>query len=884
MERYRFTIIMIAYNVRDYIDDAIRSVIEQDIGFEHVQLIIVNDGSTDDTLERIKVYSEKYRDNIILIDKVNGGPGSARNAGIPYIEGEFVNFMDSDDMLRKDALRKVYSFFEQHREETDLVSIPLIFFDALTGEHHLNYKYRKGSRVIDLEKEWDAPQLHGASSFIKKSTVEKYRFDERIGYADDCEYVQMSLMEKRTLGVVSDTVYLYRKRSGENLSLIQSSFWNRNWYIPVMRYSYLEIIENYKKKYAYVPRSVQNVICNDLQWKLSLEEIPLGVLSDDEEKEYRGLIKKVLEDIDDDIILYQKNINKDMKMAFLKYKGRDLVLDKEEACLRSGDHVVYSLADDARFSYDFLDIDEDLCTLEGRYYLPINQEMPEVYIDTGEHNHALGMKLFDHEKCIIDDKLTNIYSFKVQFKVHDHQNIVAKIRYGSKTFKLNNIVYGQFMPLSTEFRKMYGIRGRFLIEADRPCLKISTNDPIKRVIREVALLWEFLRYRSEDHDTENSAKKAILVRPLSLVRRIFKKRPIWIFRDRVNIADDNALVLFEYVNQNVKDVDAVFALSAQSRDLDRVSKIGRTIDCLSGKYKLLYLYSDLVISSAADDDVFNPFEGHYEPYKDLLYDTRFIFLQHGVIHNDLSSWLNKYNVNISGFVCTAQREAEALRGKNYAYEPEQIWLTGMPRYDRLKDDAKKIVTFAPTWRNYLLRFRNRNGVYDGVSSFESSDYCKALHDLIFDRELKENADKYGYKLQILMHPSMQVYKDLFKDGYFKLCEDQSYQKMFEESSLFVTDYSSAAFDFAYLKKPVLYYQFDRDHFFNKHLWKEGYFNYEKDSFGEIEYDLEGIVRRMIEYMKNGCKMKEIYRERVDSFFEFHDHKNCDRVLEKIRKE
>ena len=104
-----------------------------------------------------------------------------------------------------------------------------------------------------------------------------------------------------------------------------------------------------------------------------------------------------------------------------------------------------------------------------------------------------------------------------------------------------------------------------------------------------------------------------------------------------------------------------------------------------------------------------------------------------------------------------------------------------------------------------------------------------------------------------------------------------YRDMFAKNKLLITDYSSVAFDFAYLRKPVVYVHFDQNHY------AEGYFDYERDGFGEVEYDLEGAVNRIIEYMENDCKLKTKFHERIDSFFTFNDKNNCQRVYEEIMK-
>jgi CDP-glycerol glycerophosphotransferase (TagB/SpsB family) len=112
----------------------------------------------------------------------------------------------------------------------------------------------------------------------------------------------------------------------------------------------------------------------------------------------------------------------------------------------------------------------------------------------------------------------------------------------------------------------------------------------------------------------------------------------------------------------------------------------------------------------------------------------------------------------------------------------------------------------------------------------------------------------------------------------------SYRQVFAISSLMVTDYSSAVFDFSYLRKPVIYCQFDKERFFSgEHTVKLGYFDYEKDGFGEVVYDLDSTIDLIIEYVMNECRLKDMYNERIDSFFAFNDRNNCRRVIDKILK-
>ena len=111
-------------------------------------------------------------------------------------------------------------------------------------------------------------------------------------------------------------------------------------------------------------------------------------------------------------------------------------------------------------------------------------------------------------------------------------------------------------------------------------------------------------------------------------------------------------------------------------------------------------------------------------------------------------------------------------------------------------------------------------------------------------------------------------------------DSTNYTDTFNKSSLLITDYSSVFFDFAYLKKPVIYYQADDSYHFNQ---DRSYFKYDADGFGPVRDSHDELKELVMNYIENGCKMEEIYKKRVDTFFKYHDRNNSRRVYEEILK-
>ena len=191
---------------------------------------------------------------------------------------------------------------------------------------------------------------------------------------------------------------------------------------------------------------------------------------------------------------------------------------------------------------------------------------------------------------------------------------------------------------------------------------------------------------------------------------------------------------------------------------------------------------------------------------------------------------------------------------------------GLPRHDNLKFGvAKKEILFSPTWRKHLV---NRQ-------AFEKSEYYYRLNSFLNNERLLKSVREKGYKIVFKPHYDLEPFLDLFTlSDEIEVNTHDSYQTIFNNSAVMITDYSSVFFDFSFLKKPVIYY-----HEGNDYHYDEGYFSYEEMGFGDVIDNEDNLVDKIIEYMENGCEMEEKYKNRVDKFFKYTDQKNCKRVYD-----
>lgn len=898
-KKYKVSVVTAVYNVEAYLGEMIESIIAQTIGFENIQLILVDDGSMDRSGEICDQYARQYADNIVVVHKENGGVSSARNEGLKRVKGEYVNFTDADDMLEDNALQLMYEYLKKNEEMIDLVAIRSQFFGARSGEHPLNYRFGEGSRIVDLREEYDSIHLAINSILAKKDCFDSREFEGGLAYAEDARLIIDILLDKMQYGIIDETSYMYRKRETGD-SAIDFGRDRSAYYIPYLEKFILFTLKNAQNKKGYLPRFVQYTCMYDLQWRLNKKPlVNVGVLDIDEEKKYKELLLKAVQSIDNEIIIEQKNIASDIKMAILLLKEenknkKEFVFSPNDVRVCIGDTFSVSMGDYSTV-LEFIDISRQKIVIDG--YVRVMEDFKEAEIIFAvkrgdcilDEYPAELFKREEKDTFFMDEIITMAKGFRCSIARKDMYGSIEVqiyVRYHGINTLCKNVLFGKFFPLTNQMECSYFYRNGILLTYYNSMLHLSemANKRVKRYEK---------RFQKEMLSKKDKMIfRGWIARNLYHFFKLLKRKELWLISDRLTKADDNGEAFFTYMNTigMRKDIDTYFVLDKDSNDYERLRKIGKVVPFHSMKHKVLSLLCDKVVSSQGDDYVFNRFFGLSYLYKDILYTKKFVFLQHGIIKDDLSRWLAKANKNISLFVTATNAEYQSVLDNAYYYDKEQVKCTGLPRYDYLYDNAEgnNVITFMPTWRSYLAG--NMSVETDSrvlKVGFESSAYCRMYQQVFTSRKLQEAAQQYHYDIQLMLHPTMpRECIEYFKCGnVIKILDrDVRYRQLYAESKLVITDYSSAVFDFAYLRKPVIYYQQDAEEFFSgKHTYDRGYYNYEKDGFGEVEYTAEALVSRIVEYMQNGCQLKDIYRDRIEKTFPYNDRNNCKRVYEEIMK-
>jgi hypothetical protein len=358
---------------------------------------------------------------------------------------------------------------------------------------------------------------------------------------------------------------------------------------------------------------------------------------------------------------------------------------------------------------------------------------------------------------------------------------------------------------------------------------------------------------------------------------------VWLFMDRDVEADDNAEHLCRHVLRRHPEIPAWFVLRPDSPDWPRLKAEGfRLVPHGSLRHQILLLNCERLISSGFTKAVL------YLPPR--LCRHVFACLGHGVTRGDNAAVVNRRPVAF--WPMSTRRELEYVTAEDSPFKltPKEARLTGLPRFDALRRMAGRgpgrRILFMPTWRRYLLEEREEgDAVRPAGAGFEDSAYAKAVWSFLESERLADLLARYGCGLDFFPHIHLRRHFSgkTFPPGV-TLAEragGRSIQDFLREARIVVTDYSSIAFDAAFLGRALIYWQFDRNAADGGDHYAQGYFDYERDGFGPVAETPDQLFEALEDLLERNGERGAEYAERAERTFCFWDDKNCERVYAAI---
>ncbi len=269
------SIIVPAYNVGNYLDKCLHSFETAEI-LDKIEVLIINDGSKDNTPQIAQKYCDKYPHTYFLYNKENGGHGSGINYGIRYAAGKYFKVVDGDDWLNEKELPDFVRLLET--SEADLVASDFLCIQDGT-EKILMQKYCTSvqelyGKVVNLQDVMVKDVIKMHSFTIKTRILQEHNIviDEKCYYVD-CEYITFPMPYVHTIQFYNKNIYMYRLgRNGQSMD-IRSMQKNRTQHMKVLT-SLLRFYDNMgdisDASREYIEFCIGQVVENQFQIYISM--------------------------------------------------------------------------------------------------------------------------------------------------------------------------------------------------------------------------------------------------------------------------------------------------------------------------------------------------------------------------------------------------------------------------------------------------------------------------------------------------------------------------------------------------------------------------------------------------------------------------------------
>jgi hypothetical protein len=374
----------------------------------------------------------------------------------------------------------------------------------------------------------------------------------------------------------------------------------------------------------------------------------------------------------------------------------------------------------------------------------------------------------------------------------------------------------------------------------------------------------------------------LLIMHIFLIRKPTSQKPesVWLIgENRGNCIKDNGYFFFQYCRKIYPEKSVYYIINKCSPYYESLSSADSNV-IIYGSSKHISIFCKATVS----------FYTH--TYIDLLYKRHFelfgrkkklVYLHHGVLGFKKFDCFYLNNKNIMDVFIVGNNMEKDILIENIGTNPEKIRVTGYARYDYIKNFSlppQQQIVYIPTFRNWLLPMSKKSNNND----FLTSDFHFRIHSFLNNLDLHRLLKINNIILKFYLHEEFQQYTDLLKSTscMVLVCPKgaESPSKLISESRLMITDYSSVAWDFFYMNKPVILYRFDKDDFAND---RGSYLPLENDIIGNVVYDEYSLIQLISNSIEQNFVLPESFRHTRNKLLPNQDKNNCKRIFSEASK-
>ncbi len=877
----------------------LKSIRNTGAGFDMVEIKVLN--FIEDSENKSELLSEFNSLNIEYIDAVKKQKMLAFSDCLNKLLGKYVLFANSGDIFSKsffDVINRVDRRISKKKINANDANIIVVGTTPLENYENLASELKKSNKTL-LHSDISVVNLTNNPEFVPRDTagvifnidsIRKIGIDSSLlldGLKnamyqilnDNVSYVNVeNQLIKSPYPLVTDKV---------NFSDVH----NRYWYFESLENYLLPLLKKCRDK-SGAKKFIQYTALNEIKWRyIYNQNADNKHVVDNDFDHFINICKEILLEIDNNIIFNSKNIPayrmaRGLYLALFNTKygtnTKSEYLFDNKNILRKYEDIVLMKANLLKVILEVIEYEKDRLIFEASVddFMDMSVCNLRCYLD-GKEIELKETYRYAHTKFFgVSTNKRYTFNFEIpdEMITGDKQVLNFFIEYNGFSIQLPFTTRRYTSKLSTAVVYSYW---KFKDEGNSLCFENSNYDLVltkfkgrKRFVREILMLLRML------YGSQHSYKMFITRTAYWLTRPYFKNKKIWLTYDKLYKGGDCGEYFYKYMLSQNDGITPAYVINKGCEDAKRLKREGlKPLYFGTLKNQLYYLNADVVFATHGGVHSFNGIANSYVKYVADLIHADVTCIQHGLSVQQLAQELNRVYNNTKRYYCASKYEIKNLEHPIYGYEDKSVLrLTGIPRYDGLVSDDKKQILITPTWRAYISMPPVMGQSRPYYPEFKNTNYYKIYYKLLTDNKLIETARRTGYKLIYLLHPiiSSQIvdYPDI--DGVEIIpATTVNYEKILTESSLMLTDYSGVQFDFAYMRKPVVYYHPPK---LPPH-YKEGGFFYDSMGFGEICTEHQEMVDCLCDYMENNCEMKPFYKDRADDFFAYSDLESCKRIYD-----
>lgn len=839
------TIVIAMYNAESTIDLTLRSIYPKELVNSRLEVIVVDDGSTDSSRQIVEKWQRKLFTNISLIDGGHKGVSHARNVAINAAQGRYITFMDSDDRFSNNNFDGIVKFFDSVYEKTDIVTYPLVYVNTYTEEdiekfgfplnqtrldvsidpvtHSAIYTkkllaakqklFNKGTAVYDTESVFWLGQKT-VNVVIKNlrfvENASQIYFEEDVPNGEDSMFMTRYVEHSNSIGYYNrgNFQYLYYRRGD---STVQKFLSPVDSYEMVMMWAE-RLIHLTKDNDGNISKYVQAIILDEFGWRIKSTNFFPKHLDEDTYNQWLDRLKNVLLYISVDVLKRGMKPNPTMPRFVLnmliELRGEvRYVADAAGISFFQNDELILR---ETHFEtiLSGIEFEDNRLTINAtakHYFSHLFTATPFYEIDgvrvpfskTYESTESYFMQKhkthnFMGFKDSIDLTKKNAGTIKIGYEVDGFYY------YPDLMFIRNSRLFADKMGMNVAY--VEGVR--FSIDYDRFVITFARN------------ISEQAKYQLQLGYADNQGNE--ILNEISEVQ--YETNDIvWLYTDTIGKIDNAYTQFLHDIDKNDGIVRKYIVHEGYEQYITDLRHEKHFVLFGSEEHKRLFLNSNTLVAAFQGIDTFSPYPKNVINQIRGILNLNVVYLQHGLLHAKIEHIYSSEKVDFyRKWVVSSQMEFDELVN-NYHLDSSQIIRSGMPRFFGRKREIKqrklKKVLYAPSWRRNLMMGQSYKGSgwQPNEGLLKKSIIMENIRKLFNDEKLSQWLKEQDISIDVKLHPIMANFSDFNNqtNGNVQLINDIADMS---EYDLFITDYSSFMYDAVADNVPILLFQPDLDYF------------------------------------------------------------------------